>query len=87
MLTTHHVLLYRYHSYATLQGARGTALGFYNWGIYIGYSVAFAFNFILLAIGWRWVFWIASMPGFVIGGVVLFTVKEPERRKNVSVPH
>ena len=29
--------------------------------------------------GWRWVFWIAAMPGFVLGILMLFTLKEPAR--------
>ena len=46
--------------------------------------MAFAFgNFITQADidgkGWRWVFWIASMPGFVLGILMLFTLKEPAR--------
>ena len=64
---------------------RATALGFYNWGIYIGYSLAFAFNFILMALGWRWTFRIAALPGFVVSGVMLFTVKEPNRLTQVHV--
>ena len=63
------------------QSSRGAALGFYNWGIYIGYSLAFAFNFILLSIGWRWAFRIASFPGFLLAGLLFITVKEPERRQ------
>lgn len=55
---------------------KATALGFYNWGIYIGYSIAFAFNFILLSVGWRWTFRVAALPGFLVGAVMLFTVKE-----------
>ncbi|KAK2567009.1 Sphingosine-1-phosphate transporter SPNS2 [Acropora cervicornis] len=63
---------------------RGSALGVYNWGIYIGYSMAYAFgNFITEANiegkGWRWVFWIAAMPGFVLGALMLLTLKEPAR--------
>ena len=46
--------------------------------------MAFAFgNFITQADidgkGWRWVFWIAAMPGFVLGILMLFTLKEPAR--------
>ncbi|XP_068695017.1 MFS-type efflux pump MSMEG_3705-like [Montipora foliosa] len=63
---------------------RGSALGVYNWGIYIGYSMAFAFgNFITQANidgkGWRWVFWIAAIPGFALGILMLLTLKEPSR--------
>ena len=48
--------------------------------------MAFAFgNFITQADidgkGWRWVFWIAAMPGFVLGILMLFTLKEPARNE------
>ncbi|EDO26349.1 predicted protein, partial [Nematostella vectensis] len=61
---------------------RGTALGVYNWGIYLGYSMSYAFgNYITKADiggkGWRWVFWIAAIPGFVVGALIVFTLKEP----------
>ncbi len=69
------------------QRHRGSALGVYNWGVYIGYSLAFAFNFILLAIGWRWTFWISALPGFVLGVIVIATVKEPQRRTEVRLVH
>lgn len=64
-----------------VQAHRGTALGFYNWGIYLGYSMAFAFNFILKALNWRWVFIIASIPGFVVAVIHLLTVREPRRKQ------
>ncbi|KAJ7378131.1 hypothetical protein OS493_024796 [Desmophyllum pertusum] len=69
---------------------RGSALGVYNWGIYIGYSMAFAFgNFITEANidnkGWRWVFWIAALPGFVLGLLMLLTLKEPARSEKPGV--
>lgn len=63
------------------QSRRATALGVYNWGIYFGYSAAFAFNFILVSIGWRWTFRIASFPGFVVAFILLVAVKEPKRVK------
>ena len=64
------------------QSFRATALGFYNWGIYIGYSLAFTFNFILLATNWRWAFRIAAFPGFVLSVVMLLTVREPQRKSD-----
>lgn len=66
-----------------MQHYRATAFGFYNWGIYIGYSLAFAFNFILMAMGWRWTFRIAALPGFLVSVVTFLTVKEPSRVKRV----
>lgn len=68
---------------------RGSALGVYNWGIYIGYSMAYAFgNFITQADidgkGWRWVFWIAAIPGFVLGLLMLLTLKEPARSERAD---
>ena len=56
------------------------ALGFYNWGVYIGYSLAFAFNFIVEHYGWRITFIIAGIPGLVMGIVVPVTIREPERK-------
>ena len=46
--------------------------------------MAYAFgNFITQADidgkGWRWVFWIAAIPGFVLGLLMLLTLKEPAR--------
>lgn len=69
----------------SLQGQRATALGFYNWGIYVGYSTAFAFNFILVSIGWRWAFRIASFPGFIVALILFMVVKEPTRIKPIEV--
>lgn len=67
---------------AMLQKHRGAALGFYNWGIYLGYSIAFSFDFVLKtdSLGWRWVYTIASLPGFVMAIVMLLTVREPARQ-------
>ncbi|XP_050414954.1 protein spinster homolog 1 [Patella vulgata] len=66
------------------ENLRGSALGIYNWGIYTGYSMSYAIgNFITLANinnqGWRWTFYIAGIPGLVLGIVMLITVKEPVR--------
>ncbi|KAK3087414.1 hypothetical protein FSP39_005573, partial [Pinctada imbricata] len=63
---------------------RGLALGIYNWGIYFGYSLAYAFgNFVSLANingqGWRWTFFLSGIPGVLLGILILVTVKEPER--------
>jgi len=77
-------------NFSFTQTLRGSALGVYNWGIYIGYSMAYAFgNFITQADidgkGWRWVFWIAAMPGFVLGILMLFTLKEPARSERGDI--
>ena len=74
-----------YFAVLLYQSRRATALGFYNWGIYVGYSTAFAFNFILVSIGWRWTFRIASFPGFVVAVILFVTVKEPVRVKPPEV--
>ncbi|KAL4218887.1 hypothetical protein ACF0H5_021475 [Mactra antiquata] len=67
---------------------RGTALGIYNWGIYMGYSMSYALGNIITAAdingqGWRWAFFISGMPGIVLGVLMLITLKEPDR-KNAS---
>ena len=72
-------------AHVLLQKHRGTALGFYNWGIYLGYSMAFAFEFVLYSQGWKWVFIIASLPGFVVALLILLTVREPPRKHQEQV--
>lgn len=52
--------------------------------------MAYAFgNFITQADidgkGWRWVFWIAAIPGFVLGLLMLLTLKEPARTEKPDV--
>ena len=72
-------------AHVLLQKHRGTALGVYNWGIYLGYSMAFAFEFVLHSQGWKWVFIIASLPGFVVALLILLTVREPPRKRQEQV--
>jgi len=48
--------------------------------------MAFAFgNYITSANingqGWRWVFFIAAIPGFVVGLLMIFTMREPEKKE------
>ena len=63
-----------------LQELRGSALGVYYFGIYIGYSLAFAIgNGIDQTLGWRWVFYLSGIAGIVVAPIVLFTVREPDR--------
>ncbi|XP_052789670.1 protein spinster homolog 1-like [Mya arenaria] len=68
---------------------RGTALGIYNWGIYMGYSLSYALGNLITAAningqGWRWSFFISGIPGILMGLLIFVTVKEPER-KNASM--
>ncbi|XP_033729756.1 LOW QUALITY PROTEIN: MFS-type efflux pump MSMEG_3705-like [Pecten maximus] len=68
---------------------RGLAIGIYNWGIYMGYSLAYAFgNFITLADingqGWRWSFFLSGAPGILLGIVIFIFLKEPERKRDVK---
>lgn len=67
---------------------RGTALGVYNWGIYMGYSMSYALGNLITAAdingqGWRWSFFISGIPGIAVGILMFITVSEPER-KNAS---
>jgi len=69
---------------------RGTALGIYNWGIYMGYSMSYAIgNFIternILNQGWRWSYYICGIPGVFFGILILLTVKEPSRSQQVVI--
>ncbi|KAL8609601.1 hypothetical protein ACOMHN_023737 [Nucella lapillus] len=64
---------------------RGLVVAVYNLGIYSGYSLAYALgNFITLANingqGWRWAYFLSGIPGMVLAGVILLTVKEPPPR-------
>ncbi|CAH1272328.1 SPNS2 [Branchiostoma lanceolatum] len=68
---------------------RGSAMGFFNWGIYIAYSLSFAIgNYVTKANingqGWRWAYFISGIPGFPLGLLILLTVKEPERRETAK---
>ncbi|XP_021341763.1 uncharacterized protein LOC110442462 isoform X2 [Mizuhopecten yessoensis] len=68
---------------------RGLAIGIYNWGIYMGYSLAYAFgNFVTLANingqGWRWSFFLSGAPGIILGVVIFIALKEPERQRDTS---
>lgn len=59
---------------------RGSAVGIYYWGIYFGYSLAYAIgNGVNIGLGWRWVFFISALMGIVLVPLVFFTVKEPKR--------
>ena len=59
---------------------RGTALGIYNFGIYTGYSLAFALgNLISDAKGYRAVFYICGGLGAPVAALIYFTVREPAR--------
>eukprot|EP00753_Platysulcus_tardus_P002744 PLAT11858.1.p1 GENE.PLAT11858.1~~PLAT11858.1.p1 ORF type:complete len:470 (-),score=246.17 PLAT11858.1:83-1492(-) len=60
--------------------SRATALGVYNWGIYMGYSFSYAVgNLVTKAYGWRATYIACGLPGVLLALVVLTTVKEPER--------
>lgn len=46
---------------------RGTAISIYYFGIYIGYSLAFAIgNGIVDVLSWRWVFFISGLAGELV---------------------
>jgi MFS family permease len=59
---------------------RGAAMGVYNWGIYMGYSIAYGpGNAIASAHGYRSIFYIFGLAGIPLALLILFTVKEPAR--------
>ena len=54
----------------------------YYWGIYFGYSLAYAIgNGITKVLNWRWVFFISGLAGIAVAPIILITVKEPKRTK------
>ncbi|XP_043210577.1 protein spinster homolog 1-like [Amphibalanus amphitrite] len=60
---------------------RGTALGVYNWGIYFGYSLAYAVgDFIteadIMGMGWRWAYLVSGAPGVLLALLMLATLRE-----------
>ncbi|KAF0308559.1 Protein spinster 1 [Amphibalanus amphitrite] len=69
---------------------RGTALGVYNWGIYFGYSLAYAVgDFIteadIMGMGWRWAYFVSGAPGVLLALLMLATLREPPRA-HLSAP-
>lgn len=69
--------------------SRALALGVYNWGIYIGYSMSYAFgNFITKANinnqGWRWSYFLSAIPGFAVALLLFFTVKDPPKQQTAG---
>ena len=49
------------------ENLRGTAISIYYFGIYIGYSLAFAIgNGIVGLLSWRWVFFISGLIGMIM---------------------
>ena len=62
-----------------IQETRGAALGVFNWGIYTGYSLTFLLVIAEKQLSWRAVYWIAGLPGIVLGIIILITVREPAR--------
>jgi len=60
--------------------SRGTVLGIFYWGIYIGYALSYLIgNYLLDKIGWRWIFISSGIPGVVVGVLLGLLVKEPVR--------
>ena len=67
-----------------MQELRGSALGIYNWGIYLGYSLAFTIgNQISKALNWRWVFYICGMIGIVVSPFLVVTIREHPKKKDL----
>ena len=42
---------------------RGAALGLFNWGVFVGYSLSFVLVIAEEELGWRAVYFIAGAPG------------------------
>lgn len=59
---------------------RGTALGTYAWGVYVGSALAYLGGGYLRAnFDWRIAFFCMGIPGLLLALVVRFTVREPPR--------
>lgn len=68
-----------------VQELRGSALGIYNWGIYLGYSLAFLLgNQITKSLGWRWVFFISALMGIAVTPLIILTIREKPKKKVVQ---
>ena len=53
-------------------------MSIFNWGVYFGFSLAFALKYLALNGGWRWAFRLAGMLGIILAILVFFTIKETE---------
>ncbi len=51
-------------------------MGFYVWGVYLGYSMSFVLRIAVDKLGWESVYFITGIPGIAIGIIVLITVKD-----------
>ncbi|MEM9724548.1 MAG: MFS transporter [Pseudomonadota bacterium] len=59
---------------------RATALGIYSLGIPIGIMLAYLAGGLTIAyFGWRTAFIVVGLPGVLLGALIYFTVREPER--------
>ena len=54
-------------------------MGFFTWGIFVGYSLTYVLLIVEEYIGWRPVYLLAGIPGLILAVVIAPTVKEPER--------
>lgn len=59
---------------------RAAAVGYYAMGVTLGTVMANLIGGpVTDAFGWRWAFFVVGLPGVLIAGLFLFTVKEPPR--------
>ncbi|CAL8071526.1 unnamed protein product [Orchesella dallaii] len=73
------------------QDKRALAMGFFNWGIYIGYGTSFAVGTYItdrtiFDEKWRTSFLISGVPGVIIGILFMLTVTEPRKNKRSFSP-
>ena len=67
------------NSKSIIQEHRGAALGFFNLGIYLGYSMSYTLIIACNNHGWRTTYFVAGTPGIIMAIVILLTVNEPMR--------
>ena len=60
-------------------------MGFYVWGVYLGYSMSFVLHVAVDKLGWESVYFITGIPGIIIGIIVLLTIRDKGPEGQVTV--
>ncbi|MCB1746522.1 MAG: MFS transporter [Gammaproteobacteria bacterium] len=66
---------------------RGRALSLYSMGVPVGIVIGFlAGGYLREIVGWRMAFLVVGAPGLLVAALLLFTVREPPRRRHTALP-